>query len=111
MTRGYVVERDSAVLTDLNVYRQESRKLALADSLIRRSKLELDLALNISQAHKDQVTNLKQVNAMQKEVIEEQTKSIDKIFGKYEEAVEKKWYRRPELYGIAGLITGILIAK
>lgn len=111
VNKGYKVQYDSAVLMPLSQYRDVRKKSIYADTLIiglRQEVKELNIKIEYQEIRQE-------ANNQSNTILISQNKELRKantdIMERYKESVQKKWYKRPELYGIAGLVIGVLISR
>lgn len=108
MTRGQLCPFDSAVAIRLDVYRLETQKLNLADTIINNLKAQLILntqiveELNKQLSFKNEIINIKDLQIADKD------KTIESLTLGFYLQPKESWFKRNEkfLYFIGGLITG-----
>lgn len=109
--KGFMVKYDSTVLIDIVTYREIRNKSLYADTLIIGLRQELKEFNTQIDYYKVRQEATNQSNTILISQNKELRKANADIMGKYQNAIKPKWYKRPELYGIAGLVVGVLITR
>ena len=116
MTKGQLCPFDSAVAVRLDVYRLETRKLNLGDSIINNLKRQLSLhsqsieSLNTRLYLNTEMLNIKDMQ------IAEKDKTIELLTTNFYIKPKDTWFKRNErtIYFIGGMVlggTGIFLIK
>jgi len=100
---------DSTVNIGLKQYREVRTRLILADSLITSTRYELKLTLLKMEAIETKSSGLRQINVIQSKQLTELNEQNRILIERLNESTKTKWYRRPEIYLVSGIIIGLLI--
>lgn len=115
-TRGQVVVFDTAVITEINTFRAETRKFKAADTLIKSFQQEIKLLSAASGLKdsllwsKDEIIKLNAVAITRKDSAILELSRVNKEFYK-QLTSPKKWYERRGVWIAAGALGSFLIVK
>ena len=90
-------------------YREVRTRLILADSLITWTRYELKLTLLKMDAIETKSSGLRQINVIQAKQLTELNEQNKILIERLNEATKNKWYKRPEIYLVSGIIIGLVI--
>ena len=107
--KAQVLINDSTVNIGLKQYREVRIRLILADSLITATRYQLELITLKMDAIESKSSGLRQINVIQAKQLTELNEQNRILIERLNESSKTKWYRRPELYLVSGLIIGLLI--
>ena len=108
-SNAQILINDSTVNIGLKQYREVRTKLILADSLITWTRYELKLTLLKMEAIETKSSGLRQINVIQAKQLTELNEQNTILIERLNESSKTKWYKRPELYLISGLVIGFLV--
>lgn len=113
VTKGDIIKYDSAVAVEISTYRNESAKLKIADSLINSLQYEIKLLqIEVDTYEKVQINHSKTVG-MLNSIIKNKQILLEKNIKEYQDLLikssERKFYKRPEFWGVIGFVLGALI--
>ena len=95
----------------LEKYREVKQRISLADSLIRRSQLQIKLLTEKSDQQALRIEGLQKINTIQSEQNKELRNQNIELLKELDNATERKWFKRPELYFVAGAIIGVIATR
>lgn len=95
----------------LGNYREVKYKLDLADSLIVSFRSEIEILKVRDIAFKNKAEGLEKINNIQLKQIQTLQEGNKKLLIEYEKAVFKKWYEKPSLYFVTGLVIGFIVTR
>lgn len=108
MTKGQLCPFDSAVAVRLDVYRLETRKLNLGDTIINNLKQQLVLNTKTVQELNSQIYLRNEMLIIKDKQISDKNKTIELLTVNFYNKPKDTWFKRNErtIYFIGGLITG-----
>jgi len=107
--KAQVLINDSTVNIGLKQYREVRTRLILADSLITSTRYELKLTLLKMEAIESKSSGIRQINVIQSKQLTELNEQNRILIQRLNESSKTKWYKRPELYLVSGIIIGFLV--
>ena len=107
--KAQVLINDSTVNIGLKQYREVRTRLILADSLITSTRYELKLTLLKMDAIETKSSGLRQINVIQAKQITELNEQNRMLIERLNESTKTKWFLRPEIYLVSGLVIGFLV--
>ena len=108
-SNAQILINDSTVNIGLSKYREVRTRLILADSLITSTRYELKLTLLKMEAIETKSSGLRQINVIQAKQITELNDQNRILIERLNESTKTKWFLRPELYLVSGLVIGFLV--
>lgn len=102
---------DSTVLIGLKQYRAVRERVQLGDSLINSLKTEIQKVSDLNKALRDKENATHQLLKFEQERNKELSMSIRNLLGQLDEATKKRWYQRPELYLVSGIVLGVIATR
>jgi len=108
-SNAQVLINDSTVNIGLKQYREVRTRLILADSLITWTRYELKLTLLKMEAIETKSSGIRQINVIQSKQLTELNEQNRMLIERLNESTKTKWFKRPELYLISGLVIGFLV--
>ena len=108
MTKGQLCPFDSAVAVRLDVYRLETRKLNLGDTIINNLKQQLALNTKTIQELDTQIYLRNEMLLIKDKQISDKDRTIELLSTNFYIKPEDTWFKRNEriIYFIGGIITG-----
>ena len=108
MTKGQLCPFDSAVAVRLDVYRLETRKLNLGDTIINNLKQQLALNTKTIQELDTQVYLRNEMLLIKDKQISDKDRTIELLSTNFYIKPKDTWFKRNEriIYFIGGVITG-----
>lgn len=108
MTKGQLCPFDSAVAVRLDVYRLETRKLNLGDTIINNLKLQLALNTKTIQELDTQIYLRNEMLLIKDKQISDKDRTIELLSTNFYIKPKDTWFKRNEriIYFIGGIITG-----
>jgi hypothetical protein len=108
MTKGQLCPFDSAVAVRLDVYRLETRKLNLGDTIINNLKQQLALNTKTIQELNTQIYLRDEMLLIKDKQIADKDRTIELLSTNFYIKPKDTWFKRNErtIYFIGGLITG-----
>jgi len=107
--KAQILINDSTVNIGLSKYREVRTRLILADSLITSTRYELKLTLLKMEAIETKSSGIRQINVITSKQLTELNEQNKLLIERLNESTKTKWYRRPEIYLVSGIIIGLLI--
>ena len=107
--KAQILINDSTVNIGLKQYREVRTRLILADSLITSTRYELKLTLLKMEAIETKSSGIRQINVITSKQLTELNEQNKLLIERLNESTKTKWYRRPEIYLVSGIIIGLLI--
>jgi len=108
-SNAQILINDSTVNIGLSKYREVRTRLILADSLITATRYQLELITVKMEAIESKSSGLRQINVIQSKQLTELNEQNRILIERLNESTKTKWYRRPEIYLVSGIIIGLLI--
>jgi len=108
-SNAQILINDSTVNIGLSKYREVRTRLILADSLITSTRYELKLTLLKMEAIESKSSGIRQINVIQFKQLTELNEQNRILIERLNESSKTKWYRRPELYLVSGIIIGLIV--
>ena len=108
-SNAQILINDSTVNIGLKQYREVRTRLILADSLITSTRYQLKLTLLKMEAIESKSSGIRQINVIQSKQLTELNEQNRMLIERLNESTKNKWYKRPELYLISGLVIGFLV--
>jgi len=108
-SNAQILINDSTVNIGLSKYREVRTRLILADSLITATRYQLELITVKMEAIESKSSGLRQINVIQSKQLTELNEQNRILIERLNESSKTKWYRRPEIYLVSGIIIGLLI--
>jgi len=108
MTKGQLCPFDSAVAVRLDVYRLETRKLNLGDTIINNLKQQLALNTKTIQELDAQIYLRNEMLLIKDKQISDKDRTIELLSTNFYIKPKDTWFKRNEriIYFIGGIITG-----
>lgn len=108
MTKGQLCPFDSAVAVRLDVYRLETRKLNLGDTIINNLKQQLALNTKTIQELDTQIYLRNEMLLIKDKQISDKDRTIELLSTNFYIKPKDTWFKRNErtIYFIGGIITG-----
>lgn len=108
MTKGQLCPFDSAVAVRLDVYRLETRKLNLGDTIINNLKQQLALNTKTIQELDTQIYLRNEMLLIKDKQISDKDRTIELLSTNFYIRPKDTWFKRNErtIYFIGGIITG-----
>ena len=108
MTKGQLCPFDSAVAVRLDVYRLETRKLNLGDTIINNLKQQLALNTKTIQELDIQIYLRNEMLLIKDKQISDKDRTIELLSTNFYIKPKDTWFKRNEriIYFIGGIITG-----
>ncbi len=108
MTKGQLCPFDSAVAVRLDVYRLETRKLNLGDTIINNLKQQLALNTKTIQELDTQIYLRNEMLLIKDKQISDKDRTIELLSTNFYVKPKDTWFKRNErtIYFIGGIITG-----
>lgn len=108
MTKGQLCPFDSAVAVRLDVYRLETRKLNLGDTIINNLKQQLALNTKTIQELDTQIYLRNEMLLIKDKQIADKDRTIELLSTNFYIKPKDTWFKRNErtIYFIGGIITG-----
>lgn len=108
MTKGQLCPFDSAVAVRLDVYRLETRKLNLGDTIINNLKQQLALSTKTIQELDNQIYLRNEMLLIKDKQISDKDRTIELLSTNFYIKPKDTWFKRNEriIYFIGGVITG-----
>ena len=108
MTKGQLCPFDSAVAVRLDVYRSETRKLNLGDTIINNLKQQLALNTKTIQELDTQIYLRNEMLLIKDKQISDKDRTIELLSTNFYIKPKDTWFKRNEriIYFIGGIITG-----
>lgn len=108
MTKGQLCPFDSAVAVRLDVYRLETKKLNLGDTIINNLKQQLALNTKTIQELNTQIYLRNEMLLIKDKQISDKDRTIELLSTNFYIKPKDTWFKRNEriIYFIGGIITG-----
>ena len=108
MTKGQLCPFDSAVAVRLDIYRLETRKLNLGDTIINNLKQQLALNTKTIQELDTQIYLRNEMLLIKDKQISDKDRTIELLSTNFYIKPKDTWFKRNErtIYFIGGIITG-----
>ena len=108
MTKGQLCPFDSAVAVRLDIYRLETRKLNLGDTIINNLKQQLALNAKTIQELDTQIYLRNEMLLIKDKQISDKDRTIELLSTNFYIKPKDTWFKRNErtIYFIGGIITG-----
>ena len=108
-SNAQILINDSTVNIGLSKYREVRTRLILADSLITATRYQLELTTLKMKAGEIKYSGLRQINVIQARQLTELNEQNKILIERLNEATKNKWYKRPEIYLVSGIIIGLVL--
>ena len=108
-SNAQILINDSTVNIGLKQYREVRSRLLLSDSLITATRYQLELTTLKMEAGEIKYSGLRQINVIQARQLTELNEQNKILIERLNEATKNKWYKRPEIYLVSGIIIGLVI--